>query len=322
MEKKKKSPTQDIPNIYELSNKKPPVNRKRRVAVSDTGHKSKDEIRRSHAASRKKKRRIIRLSIFFFFIFAVLFSLVIGLSQVFCRIDSITVKYADNVQNSKRYYTNDQIINTSSISNGKNLLFISSSKTGEKLQKLLPYISVADVKKDFPSGIVIEIREIEKVYAFKTNQGFVLTDENGKYLELADTKKASQYPVIALDKVECSDIGERVKLCDGKDIDVTAEILEYISLAEKCGIDITSADFTDMSDVYLEYDGRIKIHIGKMSDEKNGVTAWKKLQLAKKSLDAEDKQNPSVRGTLNMTIAKKAYFKQESDPLPDDKTEN
>ena len=76
---------------------------------------------------------------------------------------------------------------------------------------------------------------------------------------------------------------------------------------------ITSVDFTDLNDIYMEYDNRIEIHIGKMSDEANGVTPWKKLSLAKKSLDAEDKENPEQKGTLNMTISKKAYFKADTD---------
>ena len=83
---------------------------------------------------------------------------------------------------------------------------------------------------------------------------------------------------------------------------------------------ITKVNLTDMNDIYMTYDGRIEIHMGKMSDEANGVTAWKKIQLAKKSLDAEDKENPEQKGTLNMTISKKAYFKAESDIIPQEET--
>ncbi len=323
MEKKKKSnsPTQEIPNIYEITNKKP-LNKKRHVATGDGKYKSKDEKRRTHAINRKKRRRIIRVSIFTFFVFAILFSLVLALSQVFCRVDTITVKYSDKADNSKRYYTNEQIISASTVSKGKNIVFISTSKAGEKIETLLPYISDATVKKDFPSGVVIEIKECKNIYAFSADVGFVLADESGKYLETADEKKASAYPILSVDTVKTEAVGESITLIDGKDTDSTAEILEYLKLVRKSGIKITGADFKNMSDVYLKYDGRINIHIGKMSDEKNGVTAWKKLQLAKKSLEAEDKQNPEQRGTLNMTIAKKAYFKAESELPEEEKSEN
>lgn len=300
--KKKLADTQEFGNVYDISSKKPlNSTHKRHVPAQNSEYKTGDTKRKNHSNSRKKRRRILRVSLFFFFLIAVLFSAVLLLSQVFCKVDTVTVEYTNKAVNSKRYYTDKEVTLNSSVEKGDNLLFISSAEVSQKLEKNLPYISSAVVKKDFPSGVIIQLTECKKVYSFN---GY-LADENGKFLDKA---KGDDYTKITCKKVEVSVIGEKITI--GNDTDA---ILSYLELIRKSGMNITSVDFTDMNDIYMNYDNRISIHIGKMSDEENGVTAWKKLQLAKKSLDAEDKQNPEQKGTLNMTISKKAYFKADTD---------
>lgn len=262
-------------------------------------------------AERRKRKRIIRVSVFSVICLAVLSGLVILVSQLLFNVSAITVTYTNAGDGSEHYYTDEEIIANSTIEEGDGLLLIFSSKVSKELQTKLPYISAVSVKKDFPSGVMIEITECAKVYCFETNTGYYLTDENGKLLEKTTEASKSKYTTIKYKTITAEVIGEKVTL--GNDTD---KIFEYLSLVRKAGINITSADFRNMSDIYMNYDNRISIHIGQMSEEKKGVTAWSKLQLAKKSLDAEDKINPEQRGSLNMTIAKKAYFKAETE-LPD-----
>lgn len=323
--RRSQSSTQDIPNIYEMSGRKPSDSKRRRHAPAQTSmYKTGDTQRRNHAVSRKKRRRIIRGSLFIFFLVAVIFSAILGLSQVFCKVNTVTVEYTNKANNSKRYYTDKDIELNSSVQKGDNLLFVSSADVSRKLEKNLPYISSAVVRKDFPSGVIIELTECKKVYAYSAEAGYYLVDENGKFLELVDGEKAKQYTIVTCSKVTAETIGERIEIGkmseDTEEWKDTKKVLDYLELIRKSDMNITSVDFTDLSDVYMEYDGRIQIHIGKMSDEQNGVTAWKKLRLAKKSLDAEDKENPGQRGTLNMTISKKAYFKADTDVTQSEET--
>lgn len=300
--RKRTEETQEIKNVYKISNKKPlSKTRKRHIPAQNVAYKTGDIKRKGHSINRKKRKRIIRVSLFAFFLVAIFFSAVLLISQVFCKIDSIEVIYTNKAVNSKRYYTNEEIELNSSIEKGDNLLFLSSADVSRKIEKNLPYISTAIVKKDFPTGVIIELTECKKVYSFN---GF-LADEDGKFIEKAEGKDNIE---IKCKNVDVTAIGEKIRIGDDTD-----KILDYLELVEKSGMNITKADFTKMSDIYMTYDGRIEIHIGKMSDEVNGVTAWKKLQLAKKSLEAEDEQNPNQKGTLNMTISKKAYFKADSE---------
>ncbi len=273
--------------------------------------KAKKAKRKLTPAERRKRKRIVRVTVFFAICLAVLSGLVILISQLLFNVSTITVTYTNAADSSKRYYTDEEIIANSTIEKGDGLLFVFSSKVSEELQTKLPYISAVTVKKDLPSGIIIEITECAKVYCFETSSGYYLTDETGKLIEKTTETSKSKYTTIKYKTITAEVIGEKVVL--GNDTD---KIYEYLALVRKAGINITSADFTNMDNVYMNYDNRISIHIGKMSDEKKGVTAWSKLQLAKKSLEAEDKINPEQRGTLNMTIAKKAYFKAETE-MPD-----
>ncbi len=328
MAKRSQANTQEIPNIYEMSGRQSSDKSHRRYAPAQTSqYKTGDTQRKKHALSRKKRRRMLRGALFIFFVLAIVVSAVIGLSQIFCKVDTVTVEYKNKAHSSKRFYTDKEIKLNSLIENGDNLLFVSSADVSRKLEKNLPYISSAVVKKDFPSGVIIELTECKKVYSYKAETGYYLADEKGKFLELADGKKAEKYTEIICSKVAADKIGEQIKI--GKKSDETKEwkdtekVLDYLELVRKSGMKITSVDFTNLNDIYMEYDNRIEIHIGKMSDEANGVTAWKKLQLAKKSLDAEDKENPEQKGKLNMTISKKAFFKADTDvPEQEETTAN
>ena len=60
--------------------------------------------------------------------------------------------------------------------------------------------------------------------------------------------------------------------------------------------------FKNIDDLYMEYDSRIVIHVG----DRDTITD--KLKLAAKTLEAEDENNPTQTGKLNLTVEKKAYF--------------
>lgn len=319
-------PTEEFQNVYDMKGKKVASenSRKRYAPVQDSTYKTGDTKRKAHSVSQKKRRRFLRGALFIFFMIAVLVSAVFGLSQVFCKVDTVTIKYTNKAYDSKRYYTDKNIILGTGVENGDNLLFVSSADVSEKLEKNLPYISSAVVKKDFPSTVVIEVTECSKVYAFKAKTGYCLADENGKFIEMADSKKAEKYTVVTCSGVENTLTGEPLQL--GKQDKSTEEypdtqkILDYLSLLKKSGMKITRVDIRDLSDISMEYDGRIKVHVGEMSDEENGVTAWRKLQLAKNALAKQDEVSKTQTGKLELAISKKAYFTADKENPTEENT--
>lgn len=292
MENKEKNEKKRVSNVYNISSK---VSKKTALTPQE----------------RKKRKRIIRMSAFIAICLAVAAGIVILFAQLFFNVSTISVVYK-NGTNDAKYYSKKEIISNCTIEEGDGLLFVSSVKVSKALEKNLPYISEVNVKKNFPSEIVIEVTECKKIYCFSADSGYYLVNENGKLLEKTNEASIKKYTSVRCKSLTADVVGEKIKA--GKD---TKDIFDYLELVRKSGMNITGFDFTDIDDVYMTYDKRIEIHIGKMSDEKNGVTAWKKLQLAKKSLDAEDEVNPEQEGTLNMTIPKKAFFKAKS-ALPEE----
>lgn len=319
------STREDMHNVYDLNGKKVQsgAERKSKAQRQPSTYKSGDAKRKAHSINQKKRRRILRGALFIFFVIAVLVSAVFGLSQVFCRVDTVTVKYTNKANESKRYYTDKNIIAGSGVENGDNLLFVSSADVSDKLEKNLPYISNAVVKKDFPSSVVIEITECKKVFAYKTKDGYCLADEKGKFIEMADGKKAEKYTVVTCSEVVTTTKGDVINVGkideETKTYPDTKKVLDYLELITKSGMNITAVDLRDLTDVSMTYDGRILVHVGKMSDEENGVTAWRKLQLAKNALEKQDEISKTQTGKLQLAISKKAFFTPDKD-VPEKET--
>lgn len=290
--KKNKIPT----NIYDITKLKP------------HGRKQKAAARKKKSLTPRQKRRLTGLAVLFFAAVAMIFGIVFLVSQMLFKVDSITVKYSDDSRNTKRHYTDGEIASNTAVDKGDNLLFLNTDKIADELEKALPYIGIAVVKKDYPSCVVVEITESNQVYCFKTSSGYYLVNDSGKLLEKTTEEATKKYVKVTCNDVNADVLGEKIEI--GEDTD---KILEYLQLVNKSGMKIRHINFTDINDIKMNYDNRIVIHIGKMAHEDEGVTAWKKIQLAKKALEAEDKSNPDQKGTLNMTIAKKAYFSVKSE---------
>lgn len=290
-------------NVYDISSRKP-VSRK------------KSRSRKKQKLTPRQRKRLISFLMMCAGAVALIFAAVFLLSKALFGVDSITVKYTEDSRKAKHHYTDSEIASNSTIDKGDNLLFLDASAVASNLEKALPYIDEAVVKKDFPSGVVIEISESDMIYCFNTSSGYYLVNDSGKLLEKTNESALKKYTKVTCKTIEADVVGEKIRI--GED---TEEILSYLELVRKSGLKITHINFSDINDVKMNYDNRIIVHIGKMSHEDEGVTAWKKLQLAKKSLQAEDEANPEQEGTLNMTIAKKAFFSVKTEKTVEKKEE-
>lgn len=326
MRENMRSTRQDLHNVYDMKGKKVQADagKSGNVLKQPSTYKSGDTKRKAHSANQKKRRKLLRGALFIFFIIAVLVSAVFGLSQVFCKVDAVTIKYTNKAQESKRYYDDKKIVNGSGIENGDNLLFVSSANVSKKLEKNLPYISNVVVKKDFPSTVIIEVTECKKIFAYKSKVGYCLADEKGKFIETVDGKKAEKYTVVTCSNVVTTAAGEQINVGkmdeETEAYPDTQKVIDYLELLRKSGMNITSVDMSDLTDISMVYDGRIIVHVGEMSDEQNGVTAWRKLQLAKNALEKQDEISKTQTGKLQLAISKKAYFTPDKDIPNEEKT--
>lgn len=252
-------------------------------------------INRTNQRRRKNRRKkiIIRVILCLVFLCAgIIFAL-----TMFFNISDITVT-GDAV------YSTDEVVNSSGVGNGDNLIFISKNKINEKITIELPYVGSVKIKRHLPTELELVIEKTEAVYAVVSNGYYTLLNENGKVLE-TDLEYVG-------DNIILLNLGEITSLEVGKTVNADETVLEKLaSIRTACnenGIDsITSIDLSDIYNIKLVYQGRITLELGET--DKNNLP--KKLALGKAAIDTQNEENGLYRGTINLTVDGKGYWSEE-----------
>ena len=247
---------------------------------------------------RKKNRRkklIIRATLCAIFLIA---GVILALTMFF-NISEITVT-GDTV------YSVDDIIETSGVQIGDNLIFVSKNKINEQIATELPYVGSVKIKRHLPTSLELIITKTDAVYAVVINGYYTLLDENGKVLE-KDLEYVGENIILL-------NLGEEISAETGKTITTSDEVyLEKLFSVRnayvECGIeDITAIDLSDVYDIKLVYQGRITIELG----ETNKENLSKKLALGKAALETQNEENMLYRGTINLSVDGKGYWAEET----------
>lgn len=275
--------------------KKAKVNSKR---TSSQEPKSRDERRREYAMAKRRKNRIKRiLTGLFFFIFLAAVAVTLCFT-VFFKVSVITVE-------GETQYSAEEIIKSSAIKQGESLFGFSAQEVSSSITQSLPYIGKATVKRSIPDTVTIVVESAEPSCAMKTDTGYILLDKDQKVLEKTDKVDAS-IPVIALSGVEKADVGFPIKL---KDTQVMSSFSLVVSSAEKAGLNVTSYDLSDSSNIKIICEnGEVTLKLGKVSAD----TIDRKLLLASEAIKKEKENGNSVKGTFDLTYDGKAYFSPEN----------
>ncbi len=213
-------------------------------------------------------------------------------------------------------YTNDDIIAASGIQLGKSLIFADVDEACENIEKTLPYTDNVVITKKLPSGVIIRLESTEKAYAIELSNGtYALLDKNLKVLEYA-AGIPEGITVIKGAIPNKVDIGE----CLGFASEITDDdksqpqdrtlslVLEISKAISDNGMkDINLIDVSTSNNIHLIYQNRIVLNLGDSSE----ITS--KLSLGQRVISEEDKISLTQSGTVNLTVAKKAYF-NPSDP--------
>lgn len=214
-------------------------------------------------------------------------------------------------------YTKEEVVAASGIIEGKSLILADITEAKMNIEKTLPYTDNVKITRKLPSGIVIRVESTEKAYAIALSNGtYAMLDGNMKVLEYAPEVPEKITLIKGAVPVK-SDIGETVAFIN-EDSDESEEIetgdrnlsliLEITkAIADNSMSDIDLIDVSSRSNIYLIYQGRIVLTLGDSMD----VPA--KLSLGQRVINEENEISLTQSGTVNLTVAKKAYF-NPSDP--------
>ena len=288
-----------------------------------------EEERARNRAKLKRKRRIRKMIVFAgFLLFACLVTVPIVIFNVM-RVKTVTVR-------SYVPYTSREIIDACPIRVGDNILFADYEKAEQVLEAKLPYMVNTKITRHLPSRITITAdKATEKIALQPEGQNdCLILNENLKILKSSGEVPASATLIKAPAPVSAAggeilsyktedETGKKETASD-ETADRKEKIPEYITqiIAELedegilSGIDYI--DLTDLNDVRVVYEGRIMMKLGA------AVNLAGKIELGAKVIAQESRISETEKGTIDLTIDKKAYFepdKFDDGSVPEEETQ-
>lgn len=222
-------------------------------------------------------------------VIAVVLALLFGMS-IFFKVDTVRVAGADK-------YSAHDVEQASGIRDGENLLTIRKARISSNIQSRLPYVDTVRVGIKLPGTVLIEVKELEVVYAVEASDGgWLLIRSDGRVVESVTAADAEQHTRVLGITVEPTSVGEKVLAVqpvaettpEGATIPVTADsaaqldaaisILQYL---EENGIIGTAAsvNVSNLTDLQVWYGDRFQIMLG------DTTQLSYKIQLAKTAIE-------------------------------------
>lgn len=258
--------------------------------------------REAYIKKRIKKRTLIkkiikRSMILFCFAAAIIglwFGFKITLDSIFF-VRNITVT-------GNSHYDDSEIISASGINMGKNLLFINSGNAGKAIYDKLPYVEKAEISKKMPGSIEIKITTGSPCYFLEHEDEYLVISKCDKLLE-----KTVEIPpeIIHVKGIEFEiEKNGSIKYKDPKAKESVFKIIDAFKSNELNFLN--EIDASNLNDVKIVYDHRIKILIGSEEDLSYKLLTAKEIIM--------NKISASEKGTLNLKTLKKenrSYFTSE-----------
>lgn len=259
---------------------------------------SRDEVRRQMKRKKQRKRKIRKLLMSFVLVL-VLCTIGAALSfTVFFKTETIKIEGSS-------LYDDKLITEKSTVGVGTNLLSIDEKSVEKALTQALPYIGSVKIEKKLPATLIIKITETRESAALPSEGGYILMAPDGKILEENAQTLRENVAVIEGITLSIKTAGEYAS-CEKEE--ETAALRAVLKGMDESGIEgISSVNLSDLGDITMKYDFRIKLRLGSTSDMTD------KLKRAKAVLKEEDKINPQNIGTLDLRSEPYSYFKPGDD---------
>lgn len=204
---------------------------------------------------------------------AAVLALIFGIS-IFFKVDTVTVS-----GNAK--YSTWEVMETSGIKIGDNLIGINEAKITSNIISGLPYVDKVRVGIKLPDTVKIEIVELDVVYAIEADDGsWWLIRADGGIIEKTSSADAELYTKILGVQITGPEAGQKAiaaqpvsqeTTADGslvpvtvnaeEQLDTAISILQYLEDSGVIGA-AASVDVTDMNDLEIYYGTRYQITLG------------------------------------------------------------
>lgn len=161
-------------------------------------------------------------------------------------------------------YTKEQILAVGGVSEEGNLMRTDTDAISERLKKYLVYIDEAQVKKSYPSKLIINVTEAQKAGDIEFKDKYYVISKSGKLLESGNENRTKGIPVVKGLDLKNVTAGNRLETKDTLKTKIFNDLLKQM---DQLGYKkITEIDLTDRTNIQICYNDRIRIYIGSSVD--------------------------------------------------------
>lgn len=311
-------------NQRTISNQKRAAGPRKRPAApvpEASAPRSRDEIRREQQLRALKKRRRKKAILSLVLFLLILCVGAVLMFTVFFHISDFEVK-----GNSR--YTAQEIIEASGIAKGENLFLCKTEQAAGQMAEKLPYVESVTIKRKLPDKLVVTVQEAQLRLAVQQGNSYLIMTGSGKVLEIGATKLPEGAALLKGVEVKSASPGKQVSFppkvqesTQAAQETVSAQqqesgqsrektVLDHLlQAAQEAGLsEITLIDLSDLEDIRVTYQGRMELLLGD-----DGQLA-QKMKLGLEVIAREEESNPDKKGSINLTIPKKAFFSETVEP--------
>ena len=254
---------------------------------------------------RKKKRRdafIILLMILMLGAVAVVLS-----TTVFFKAAEVIVN------NQMEMYSEELIADASGLKPGDNMFTANLEKAAAAIEKRLPYIRKANIRRKWPDAFFIDAEYAETVLAVPKGGAYVYIDIDGKVLE-TDVAAPEEGTAAVLGAAAQEALpGSPVVFTEEKALD---NLLSVVSAVCGSGIrNVTCFDISNPTDIRIEIESRIEVKLGSVG------TISEKLEFGKAVIDKNLSGSPDKQLVIDLTARTKAFVREKEEPTQPAKPE-
>lgn len=255
--------------------------------------------RTSAAAQRRRSRALV---IFYITAFAaVVIGAVLLCVFVFFRVGRVELK-------GETGYSESDILSVLSISEGDNLVLLTTAEREAEIEYRFPYIEDVEIVKHIPTTVEVRLTAARTAFSVASGGRYIYVSERGKVLEIADAPAAGS-AVVTGGESGVKGPSEVFKFTD-KAIEETFETVQTQLAKNELLSHITAINMTNLYDLKMVYEGRIELQFGNTNqlDYKVRFVA----EMFNKMLESGE-IGPATEGVIDLSVVpekNKGFFRE------------
>lgn len=199
-------------------------------------------------------------------------------------------------------YTAEQIVSATGIAIGDNMVRLDVAQAEENGFQNLVYIESINIKRQFPSTLVIEVEKSVPTYNVTYEFGTLIVSETGRILENSMDPTPGLITITGYVPEETTP-GEFISAKEERDDKIYTAFRELFSTKE-LATPIISIDMTNKNDIIVNFDDRIQFNMGNWNEIDYKITFAQEVIA---------KQSPNKEGYLTMIGSNQCSFRNKSD---------